>query len=282
MKLSEAIENYLIGLQGIRSKATVAWYGYMLAELKKDMGDEELKTLGVDRLRRWRARLFERNYSVWTIRDYLRACRTFFKWLVVERKIKVNPAVRLELPKEPQRPRLGITEDDRDKILCVAAESPRDLALVYFIGATMCRAGGAAGLRWCDIDLVRRRALVHEKGDKSREVYFGTETVASLKAWAEVCGSEWVFPSKKGGGHLSPNGIYQIFERLAERAGVVGSWSPHKWRHGGARGMLKKGANLAQVSQILGHKDVSITVRFYGVLDGDELQDCADSCGWMG
>src|SRR5258707_371358 len=66
-----------------------------------------------------------------------------------------------------------------------------------------------------------------------------------------------VFLNQWTGEALKPGGIYLLLKRLALSCGVTSRWNPHSWRHGAARGMLRRGANLAQVSQILGHSDVS-------------------------
>ena len=277
MLIKQEIEIYLAGLYGIRAPATCQWYKYMLQNLSSSIGDLDTKAVTLDHLRLWRARLFDQYDSTASIRDHIRACKTFFKFLTAEKKIRTSPATRLEMPKEPQHPRVGITDLDRDKLIAAARNSgPRDLALVLFIASTLCRRGGAAGLHWADLDIPNRRALVIEKGDRGRQVYFGETTAAALTAWrtAAPADQDSVFG-------LLPNSIYQIFRKLAKSAGITTDWNPHNWRHAGARGMIKNHANLAVVSQILGHRDVSTTVRYYGTLDGDELQNAHNEQSWF-
>jgi len=269
--IKEGVEAFIAGIRGIRSPATVQWYGYMLASLVNDFGECEIKSVTLDHLRLWRARLFERELSVWSIRDYVRAIQTYFKWEVAEKRIRKSPAERLEMPKAPRRPRLGIALEDKNKLIQAARQSsPRDLALVLLITSSLCRRGGAARLVWSDIDWDHRRALVTEKGDKTREIYLSSAAIDALKAWREIAPKDrdLVFG-------LLPNSIYEVFRKLAKSVSIEHA-NPHSCRHGGARQMIRNGANLTEVQQILGHESITTTAQFYGTLDNDELQDAHD------
>jgi site-specific recombinase XerD len=80
---------------------------------------------------------------------------------------------------------------------------------------------------------------------------------------------------------ITVSGIYQAMKRLAKKAGVPDDWNPHNWRHGAARGMIKNGASLIEVSQILGHSSVSVTGDIYGILGEDELKESHRAFSWM-
>ena len=273
MQLAEAVERFLRSLDGVKSAATVKWYHRRLSALAAFLGQQETADVTTDDLRRWRA-TYNGRVSVWTLHGYVRAVRRLFRWLVDEGLLTDSPARRLELPRLPEEPRKGISDNDRDKIIEAARQTgPRDYALVLFLADTLCRVGGLVGLRVFDLDLDAGEALVHEKGDKSRTVFILDDTVDALRAWLKERGdpgSHYVFTGKKG--RLSTWGIYQILERLAKSADVKRNWNPHNWRHGGARGMLQRGASLGHVSQILGHSGIDVTNRFYGTFARSELK----------
>jgi site-specific recombinase XerD len=88
----------------------------------------------------------------------------------------------------------------------------------------------------------------------------------ALRSWLDVRD----LPGRSVFG-LKASGVYQVLERTARRGGVRGRWNPHAFRHGFARGLLDNGADLATVSQLMGHSDVSITVRFYARWSDEEL-----------
>lgn len=294
--LEDAIDEYISSMHGILSPATIKWYEPRLKSLKKYFGNVSVPDIQTSDLRKWRDTLTNRSsrwdnhpsrptqeggLSRWTLHGYVRAVRAFFKWLFEEEKIEKNPAQRLQLPQLPDEPPKKISAEDMLRIFKTAESNPRDYALVRFLASTGARVGGVAGLMWEDISLETERATVREKGKggkgKSRTVYFKKKTAEALAKWKEISGvsNGPVFPSQRGGG-LSEAGVYQVLERLAKQAGVVGRWNPHSFRHAHAIDLLEHGASLAHVSQILGHKDPQITIRFYARFADKELKEAND------
>lgn len=312
MHLRAALELFLDAKAGAKSPATVRWYESKLAPLVDYFEEQEVLAgdVTVYELRAWRKILAAREtintgnpykpaapgkLKQETLRGYVRACKAFFAWLAREGLISQDPARRLEMPEKAKTPKIGLSEPDRDKIFRAAAGSPRDLALVRFLAATMCRAGGVAGLKLSELDLQRRRAVIHEKGrggeNKGRWVYFDPETADALAAYLAVrpeapqCSA--LFLGLKRGGRkrgwhaLTPGGVYQVVKRLAKAAGVSNRWNPHNWRHGAVRGATRRGMPLKAISQIIGHSSEAVTADIYGDLDDDALQQLADQYSWL-
>lgn len=274
MKTEKAAALFLQALEGVMSPATVTWYRHRLGALVDSLGSRAISRLTVDHLRAWRAEVCRRPLSPWTLHGHVRAARRLFAWLVEEGHLALSPAARLELPALHYEPAKGITLTDMHKVFAAARGEPRDYALCLFLADTGARVGGVAGLQVSDLDFNSGRALVREKGSKTRTVYLTRRTCNALRHYLGGRHSGPVFLGLRGraGEPLKAGGIYQLIERLAARAGVTGRWNPHAWRHGAARGWLKAGANLAQVSQMLGHTDVSVTVKFYGAFVDEELK----------
>lgn len=162
------------------------------------------------------------------------------------------------------------------------AMDPRFSALVY-VGAYLgLRWGELAGLKRDNLDMLRRQVKVvgslertgggfryveETKTMSSRRTLpmtsFITDQVAAHLATAPD--SEYVFPAPKGG-FLYYQGFRRRFWNPAvERAGV-GPFTPHGLRHTCAALMIAQGANPITVQRRLGHKDIAITLRFYGHL----------------
>ena len=68
------------------------------------------------------------------------------------------------------------------------------------------------------------------------------------------------------------HGLNSIFARLGTTAGITGHCNPHSLRHGWALAAIRRGCDLASISQILGHRSISITIDYYGRFDDAELQ----------
>ena len=185
------------------------------------------------------------------------------------------------MPALPDEPPKALSHDEMRRILQAAQKHPRDYALVLFLADTGCRVGGLCSLCLRDLDIERRRAVVREKGKggkrKARMVFFTGITAQALKEWLEVrCpepGVEHVFVGLRGrssGKPLTRSGVYQILKRIARSTGV-NRFNPHAFRHAFARDLLQNGADLSTVSQLMGHRDVQVTARFYARWSDEEL-----------
>lgn len=281
MNTSFALQLFVTSLRGVRSPATVEWYARRLAPLVDALGQRPIAELTVDELRTWRAELSSRKVSGWTFHAYVRSAKRLFAWLVKEGHLSSSPAARLELPRTPRDPPPAISEADMQTIIQGARGIAREYALCLFLADTGCRLGGVAGLKIEDLDLTTGRALVKEKGSKTRQVYFTRRTGRALRTYigARRTGPVWLgIKSGHVGEPLKACGIYQAIKRLAKASKVVGRCNPHSWRHRAARGWLKRKASLGVVSQLLGHSGVAVTARFYGSFTDDELRAAHRQC----
>jgi site-specific recombinase XerD len=216
------------------------------------------------------------------LHQFVRSARRFFTWLEEEGHIMVSPGRRLELPPLPRQYRRGITVIDRDRILA-AAPSTRDHAIMLFLADTACRRAGLAGLRVHDLDLDRCRAIVREKGNKERIVFFLPSTAAAIRGYLSerpTTDHDYLFCGVRGRA-MSAGAIYEVFRRAARVAGVRHGWNPHNWRHAAIRGMLARGMSLPAVSQIAGHASVQTTGDMYGVFSEEELFAMHLRCSWL-
>lgn len=225
--------------------------------------------------------------SVNTRHGYVRAVKRFFGWLKTKHILDVDPALGLELPQLPKGGHEGIATPDALKMLKVAEENLRDYAVFQFFYSTGCRLGGAENLLLSDLRLEEaeplcRRVTIREKGSKARTVFLTPEARSALLTWLRhrpEIEDAHVFLGQKVGKPWVPLGewgLREIFKRTAAKAGVTQNWGPHEWRHNFARRKLEAGMSLASVSQILGHEDVAITVRFYGQFAVSQLQEQFD------
>jgi site-specific recombinase XerD len=76
--------------------------------------------------------------------------------------------------------------------------------------------------------------------------------------------------SARAGNRLSAQGLWSIVKGHGDRAGIV--VTPHAFRHRFATDILKSGASMSEVSQILGHASVAVTHRVYARHDFDHLK----------
>lgn len=221
--------------------------------------------------------------SPFTINKRVRMARAMFNWAVRLGLLKSNPMFGVKTPRTPQKLPAAIDQADVERMLTGLRHKVewlwyRDVALIYCLRDTGARVGGLAGARITDLELDRRQLLVTEKGEQSRTVYLSPATVEKLRLylaerkefWGRRC-SDALFITQ-GGSALTYAGIHQILRRAADRGGAEGRFNAHAFRHAFARDMLRDGADLATVSQIMGHSGIGVTAQYYARWSDKELR----------
>jgi integrase/recombinase XerD len=299
--LSLAIDAFLRYELSGKSPQTETWYRRRLGVLVQALGaDRELGDIQEVDLMEYCAQL-ERRKTIYaggssrpeiagalspsTRRGYVRAVKRLFRWLFTKNLLTADLSLDLHLPRIPRGGKKGISEANLRAILIAAKGNARDFALLRFLESTGCRVGGVAGLLLSDLNLdagdlrLRRRALVREKGNNERTVLMTPNALAALEAWLAVrsrIDDEHVFLGKEFGERswhrLTTRGIAEIIARYKERLELIGPCSPHQWRHRFCRKRLQEHMDLSRVSQLAGHSDPAITIRYYGGFSDDDLQ----------
>ena len=147
----------------------------------------------------------------------------------------------------------------------------RRLALVLFFLDTGARRGGIIGLTRDRLDLANRRAIVLEKNRTVRTVFFSDATAAALADWLA-----WHDDQDNSVFSITPLRLRQMFDKLAEAAGVDAIHNPHAWRHTFAKLSIMNGADLTMVQRFLGHRSIKITADYYAHFATDELAKLHD------
>lgn len=161
-------------------------------------------------------------------------------------------------------------------MLEAAATNPRNYAILLFMRDTGCRAGGVYNLLTENLDIFHNKAIIKEKGDKEKTVFFTPETAFAFMIYSSVrenpCNSDHYFLNENTYGPISYDCLYKMFRKLAAKANVKFKFSPHQWRHAAVRSWLINGMNLKTASEIAGHSSEKVTGDIYGTLDENELQ----------
>jgi len=201
-----------------------------------------------------------------------------------------NPADRLgkALRLVPTRHQAGeevkaLTDEQLDAFLRAAADvASLYHALFYTMSKTGLRLGEAVALRWEDVDLVAREITVRRtfsmgavgtpKSGKVRRVDVSSNLVALLehldvarKAEALEAGRDpvdLVFPGRDDQ-HFDQSRISKVFKRVLKAAGLPSSLSPHALRHTFAIRLIRSGAPLTYVRDLLGHSSITVTADVY-------------------
>jgi len=210
------------------------------------------------------------------------ALRSFFKFLMDEGIVNDNPAVVLESPKRRSRLPDVMDKETIEALLdTVDTSSPRgcrDRCLFELIFSAGLRVSEASALNIRDIDLEGGVAKVTGKGSKERLALFGQPAAMRLKEYlkearprlaGKVNKTQALFIGRNGK-RLSRKGIWKNYAKSAALAGT--SSHLHTLRHSFATALLKGGADLRTVQELLGHADLS-TTQIYTHVDSGVLRE---------
>ena len=285
MKIYQAANLFYTSMVTVKADSTIDWYKKKINALVDFFGEEkDIEEIDIFDLENFRSTFDRESHAPgrtgkvtdYTVHGYVRAVKRFFSFCRKRHIIKISPAEDLEKPKLPDQPRKGIDPANAGKMIKASKIDPRDYAVLMFVRDTGCRAGGIYNLMTADLDLKHNRAIVKEKGDKKRFVFFTTETTFALVMYSSVRENPDQDPHfflSKDHKPLTYYGVYQIFRRLAIKTNVKKEYSPHQWRHTAVRSWLSHGLNLKSSSQIAGHRSEKVTGDIYGVLNERELQE---------
>jgi integrase/recombinase XerD len=209
------------------------------------------------------------------------AClRGFYRFLVVEGRLKLNPAEDLHPPRAWALLPRYLSVEEVDRLIAQpdisTARGLRDRALIELLYATGMRVSELLGLRPADVNLDASYLTCTGKGDKQRIVPIGDEAARWVHRYVRESRSELLgkrpsprlFVNARGGGPgLSRVGFWKILKVYARTAGLARTLSPHLLRHSFATHLLERGADLRAIQMMLGHADLSTTQIYTHVLE---------------
>ena len=213
------------------------------------------------------------------------ALKTFYSWLLLEKKINSNPTDLIESPKIYRKiPEVMSFEDIEKLFHQIDLSEPtgtRNRAILETLYASGLRVSELCNARISNYFPNEGFLRVLGKGDKERIVPIGEDAISYiqdyLSTWRRhlpkiaATDTDILFLNRRGK-RLSRIFIYQIVKELAEKAGLSPLISPHTFRHSFATHLLEGGADLKAVQDMLGHESI-LTTEIYTHLDNNYLRE---------
>ncbi|MCF7818292.1 MAG: tyrosine recombinase [Kiritimatiellales bacterium] len=231
----------------------------------------------------------------------LSALRSFYKFLMREEYVELNPFSGLNLPKKGNYLPEILSVNEIVKLLDAPAKyaetqlstNPkqklwreymvaRDAAILELLYSTGMRINELVKLPESSIDLLSGVARVRGKGKKERLCPLGSPAIRALIKNMELRENVWLLEGKKdarspvflnkNGGAITARSIERMMKKYVLFCGLNAELSPHSLRHSFATHLLDAGADLRSVQELLGHASLS-TTQIYTHVSVERLKE---------
>ncbi len=212
----------------------------------------------------------------------MEALKCFYKFLLIEEKIKEDPTRFLKSPKLAQKIPVQLTREEMERLLTYPAETLAELRTVTIIEllyAAGLRVSELINLRLENVNTQEGWVLAFGKGGKQRFVPIHTQACIKLNRYMAL--REAHFASKEVGSELflNKNGkkisrisVWKDLADLGRKANISQPLHPHLFRHTFASHLLQGGADLRSLQEMLGHANLT-TTQIYTHLDVTDLKN---------
>jgi len=199
--------------------------------------------------------------------------RRYFRWALRERRISLDPSVRMELPRLPLRSPSTLTPAQIEALLNAPDTSNalgiRNRAMLELMYASGLRVSELVSLKIHHVDFREFVLKIMGKGSVERLAPFGEEAKIWLEAYlaqgrANILSgrqSEYLFVTAQGN-CMTRVMFWYMVKNYAKAIGITAPLSPHTLRHAFATHLLDRGADLRAVQLLLGHADISTTTIY--------------------
>ncbi len=229
----------------------------------------------------------------------LATLRSFYNYFFRKQMIEKNPASLVQMPKRHEK---NIVRLDVDEVAILLDEAEsgeklterqkmyhektktRDLAILTLLLGTGIRVSECVGLDINDIDAKNNGILIHRKGGKEMEVYFGDEVAEALDNYLDERltmepaedSREALFLSLQNR-RISVRAVENLVKKYSRLVTTVKNITPHKLRSTYGTNLYQETGDIYLVADVLGHSDVNTTRRHYAAQDDERRRMAAKS-----
>ena len=248
--------------------------------------DDDWRSVTLEDLTGWHDALLKqalaqnsRCQKVWTV-------KRFMAWLHQRKHILTTPAAKLPpLHKAKPLPKDLITPVQVHVLIHAPTpttpEGLRDRAMFELLYSSGLRAGELCRLTLYDLDRDKRTVIIKQgKGRKDRLVPVGHIALDWLQRYLTESRPQHLALTKPGptstllflmksGTAFTPARLLRLVRNYAAAAGLPASTTTHSLRHACATGMLRGGASIRHVQEMLGHSNIQTTQIYTHIVKDD-------------
>jgi len=195
--------------------------------------------------------------------------RSFYQFVLKNKKVKVDPTQNIQSPKIEKRVPSVLTSKEVELLL----DQPKDIDLKGIRDKAMLEFAYATGMRVTEIISLNIEDVNLEEGyvtckhaNKQRNIPLGNLSLKALKEYVEEAREILIKTEEEqalfvniNGSRLTRQGFWKIIKFYKEQAHITKDITPHVLRHSFATHLLQNGADLKAIQTMLGHSDISST-----------------------
>ena len=295
MKISVAAEKFFRSLEQVRgaSQYTIRNYERAINFFQDSTNDCEIREIDLEKVDDFRDALFAKRtkkgekLSKRTQNIYLVPVRSFLKFCL-KRELD-NPVLapeKIEILKVDPTDISGLSESELEQLRAFSGSrnpfiAARDRAIIEMLFSTGLRVSELCALSRENVNLQTRQFSILGKGKKVRTVFLTSRAADFLQIYLRERTDNFAplfvnaratkkdFEKKGENRRLTRTAVEIMVRDRGRRCGITRPVTPHQLRHTFATALLRNGADLRSVQELLGHANVATTQVYTHVANSD-------------
>lgn len=264
------------------SENTIKAYNNDLKKFKNFIKNKTINNIDDNSIKDYIKYLNKNNNDTRTISHNISTLRSFYKFLLIEKKVNKNPMEYIELPKTKKTLPKTLSIEEVDKLLDIKLTdsfSYRNKAMLELMYSSGLRVSELINVSIHDIDTSNCIIRIMGKGSKERIVPLGDYAIRYIELYLKEYReklvknelNDYLFLNNHGK-KMTRQGFFKILKSIAREKNIKTNFSPHTLRHSFATHLLNGGADLRSIQEMLGHSDIS-TTQIYTHVSKEQLKE---------
>lgn len=215
----------------------------------------------------------------------LSSLKSFYNFYLKRGLIKSNPTLMISRPKLEKKLPTYLSLEEVSSLLDIEVKNAfdaRNKAILELLYSSGLRISELTNMELANLDIDECLVRIMGKGSKERIVPLGDYALIALNNYLKEYrpslnkkNTTYLFLNNRGD-KISRQFIFKVIKLECQKKGIRKNVSPHTLRHTFATHLLKNGADLRIIQELLGHENIG-TTQIYTHLTNDKLKSDYDS-----
>ena len=244
--------------------------------------NKNFKNVEEEDIKKYLMHLNKNNISEKSVANKISSLKSFYKYLIIEKITSKSPLDKIELPKIKKTLPKALSIEEVNILLNIPLNDKfdyRNKAMIELLYATGLRVSELVNLKLNNINFDQEYLKTMGKGSKERIVPIGDYEMYYLKYYIDNYRndflrdkeSEYIFISNQSK-KMTRQTFFLLLKKIAKKEGIKTYFSPHTLRHSFATHLLRYGADLRSIQELLGHSSIS-TTQIYTHVEKEKVKE---------